>query len=84
VKLRMSCPYTSPQNGKAERMLRTTNNMIRTLLLQASMPPRYWVDALHTSTYLLNCLPTKTVRASCPFAALYNTPPTYERLRVFG
>jgi hypothetical protein len=84
VKLRMSCPYTSPQNGKAERMLRTTNNMIRTLLLQASMPPRYWVDAIHTTTYLLNCLPTKTVCASCPFATLYNTPPTYEQLRVFG
>jgi hypothetical protein len=48
------------------------------------MPPRYWVDALHTATYLLNRLPTKTVRASCPFAALYNTPPTYEQLRVFG
>jgi hypothetical protein len=26
VQLRMSCPYTSPQNGKAERMLRTTND----------------------------------------------------------
>jgi hypothetical protein len=48
------------------------------------MPPRYWVDALHTTTYLLNCLPTKTVHASCPFAALYNTPPTYAQLRVFG
>jgi hypothetical protein len=65
VKLHMSCPYTSPQNGKAERMLHTTNNMIHILLLQASMAPHYWVDALHTSTYLLNCLPTKTVCASC-------------------
>jgi hypothetical protein len=35
----MSCPYTSQQNGKAERILRTTNNVIRTLLFQASMPP---------------------------------------------
>ena len=25
VQLRMSCPYTSPQNGKAERMIRTTS-----------------------------------------------------------
>jgi len=39
VSLRMSCPYTSQQNGKAERMLRTTNNVTRTLLFQASMPP---------------------------------------------
>jgi transposase InsO family protein len=28
VKLRMSCPYTSQQNSKVERMLRTTNKMI--------------------------------------------------------
>lgn len=26
------CPYTSPQNGKAERMIRTITNLIRTLL----------------------------------------------------
>jgi hypothetical protein len=38
--------------------MRTTNNSIRTLLFQASMAPRYWVDALHTATYLLNRLPT--------------------------
>jgi hypothetical protein len=31
--LRMSCPYTSPQNGKAERMIRTTNNIMHTLLI---------------------------------------------------
>jgi histone deacetylase 1/2 len=41
VLLRMSCPYTSPQNGKAERMIRTTNNVMRTLLIQASLPPRF-------------------------------------------
>ena len=39
VQLRMSCPYTSPQNGKAERMIRTTNDVVRTLLIQASPPP---------------------------------------------
>jgi transposase InsO family protein len=31
--LRLSCPYTSPQNGKAERILRTLNNVTRTLLI---------------------------------------------------
>jgi hypothetical protein len=54
----MSCPYTSSQNGKAERMIRTTNDTIRTLLLQAHLPARFWAEALHTSTYLLNCLPS--------------------------
>ena len=50
VQLRMSCPYTSPQNGKAERMIRTTNDVVRTLLIQASLPPRFWAESLHTAT----------------------------------
>jgi hypothetical protein len=50
----MSCPYTSPHNGKAERMIRTTNNVMRTFLIQASLPPRFWAESLHTATYLLN------------------------------
>ncbi|KAK1601681.1 hypothetical protein QYE76_072049 [Lolium multiflorum] len=33
---RLTCPYTSSQNGRAERMLRTLNDCVRTLL---SMPP---------------------------------------------
>jgi hypothetical protein len=34
----MSCPYTSPQNGKAERIIRSVNNVIRTLLIQVPFP----------------------------------------------
>jgi hypothetical protein len=37
----MFCPYTSPQNGKAKRIIRSINNVIRSLLFQASMPPSY-------------------------------------------
>jgi hypothetical protein len=43
VLLQMSCPYTSPQNGKAECILRTINNMLCSLLFQASILARYWV-----------------------------------------
>jgi hypothetical protein len=32
VHLHMSCPYTSPQNGRVERMIRTTNDVMRSLL----------------------------------------------------
>jgi hypothetical protein len=57
VVLWMSCSYTSPRNGKAERSLHTINNMLCSLLFQASMLARYWVRALHIATYLLNLLP---------------------------
>jgi histone deacetylase 1/2 len=84
VSLRMSCPYTSPQNGKAERMLRTANNVTRTLLFQASMPPAYWADALATATHIINRLPTKTLNMSTPFFALYGSLPSYHDLRILG
>jgi hypothetical protein len=57
----MSYPYTSPQNGKAERIIRSVNNVIRTLLIQASLPGRYWVEGLYTTTYMLNRLPTTAI-----------------------
>ncbi|GKB81767.1 ribonuclease H-like domain-containing protein [Tanacetum coccineum] len=46
MQFRFSCPKTSQQNGKSERMLRTLNNITRTLLFQAHKPPSYWVKEL--------------------------------------
>jgi histone deacetylase 1/2 len=39
IAFRLSCPYTSAQNGKAERILRTLNDSVRAMLLHASAPP---------------------------------------------
>jgi hypothetical protein len=80
----MSCRYTSQQNGRAERILRTINNIVRSLLFQASLSPAYWADTLHTATYLLNRHPTKTLAGRTPYLALFGTPPSYGHLRVFG
>lgn len=41
-------------------------------------------EGLHTATYVLNRLPTKTLAHGTPFFALYGTPPSYEHFRVFG
>jgi hypothetical protein len=80
----MSCPYTSPQNGKAEHIIHSVNNIIRTLLIQAPLPGRYWAEGLHTTTYLLNCLLTTVIQAACPHLALFGFAPSYEHLRIFG
>jgi hypothetical protein len=73
VQLRLSCPYISAQNGQAERMIRTTTNMICCLLFQTSLPASYWTEALHTATHLLNRLPSKVVKHPTPHFALYGT-----------
>jgi hypothetical protein len=73
VQLRMPCPYTFPQNGKAEHMICTTNGVMRSLLFQASFPARYWAESLYTATYILNLLPTKSISATTPYFALFGT-----------
>ncbi|KAK1630109.1 hypothetical protein QYE76_004424 [Lolium multiflorum] len=79
---RLTCPYTSSQNGRAERMLRTLNDCVRTLLFHASMPPRFWPDA--TATLLVNIRPCRVRWFYTPHHLLYGAPPTYDDLRIFG
>jgi hypothetical protein len=81
---RLTCPYTSSQNGRAERMLRTLNDCVRTLLFHASMPPRFWPDALATATLLVNIRPCRVRWSYTPHHLLYGAPPTYDDLRIFG
>lgn len=80
----MTCPYTSQQNGRAERVLRTLNDGVRALLFQASVPSSFWPDALATSTYLLNRRPCRARGNATPFALLFGAPPDYSHLRIFG
>ena len=84
VQLRMSCPYSSHQNGRAKRLIRTTNNVMCSLLFQASLPACYRAEGLVTVTYLLIHLPTKVVSHPTPFSALFGTSPSYNHLQVFG
>ncbi|GJX81432.1 ribonuclease H-like domain-containing protein [Tanacetum coccineum] len=84
ISIRFSCPKTSQQNGKSERMIRTINNMIRTLLFQAHLPPTFWVEALHMAAYLLNILPSTAINNEIPHTRLFKTTPNYADLRVFG
>lgn len=81
---RLSCPHTSSQNGKAERHIKSINNIIRTLLAHASMPHSFWHHALEMATYLLNILPTKVLGFQSPTQVLYQCDPLYSDLRIFG
>ena len=75
-------PYFSTK-GKAERSIRTTNDVIRTLLLQASLPPSFWAEALYTATYLINIRPTAATKFSVRYATLFGITPPYNDLHVF-
>lgn len=84
IKIIFSCPYTSQQNGKVKCAIRIINNIIRTLLFQASLPPKFWVESLLTAFHTLNLLPTTTLELQTPFELLFSTFLSYDHLHVFG
>ena len=84
ISFHLSCPHTSPQNGKAERQIRTINNIVHTLLAHASLSSLFWHHALQMTTYLLNILPHKLLNYQSPLPILYQKDPSYSHLRVFG
>jgi histone deacetylase 1/2 len=80
ITLRLTCPYTSQQNGRAERALRTLNHSVRALLFHADVPTTFWPDALATATYTLNrrpCRPRKMPHHMSCSSVMLQAMPTY-------
>ena len=49
------------QNGVAERRNRTLLDMVRSMLSSSNLPKSLWIEALKTTMYILNRVPTKAV-----------------------
>jgi hypothetical protein len=81
---RFSCPHTPQQNGLAERKHRHISEMGRTMLLAASLPHKFWAEALCTAVYIINRLPTPVLKWASPFQILFGRAPDYMFLRTFG
>ena len=77
-------PKTPEQNGVAERMNRTLVETVRSMLMDAKLPHKFWGEALSTAVYLRNRSPTRTVEGNTPFEAWTGKNPTVCHLRVFG
>lgn len=50
--------HIHPKEMANRNVLRTLNNIVRSLLFQAYIPPLYWAEALVVATYLLNRRPS--------------------------
>lgn len=84
IGFRMSCPYTSQQNGRAERKHRHIAEFGLTPLVQAQMPLQYWWEAFSTAVYLINRLPSQVTQNETPYSLILHKEPDYKLLKPFG
>ena len=80
----VTLPHTPQHNGTAERRNRTLLNMVRCMLKSKNVPMYMWGEAIATSTYILNCTPTKRLEGITPEEAWSKQKPDVKHLRVFG
>lgn len=83
IQFQHTTPYTPEQNGVAERRNRYLVEAIRTMLIDAQLPNKYWGEAALTAVYLQNRLPTRR-RSVTPYELLYKKKPSVKHLREFG
>ena len=57
IEREFTCVGTSHQNGVAESAIGTIFAMARTMLVDASLPPRFWGEAVITAVHVHNRLP---------------------------
>ena len=57
--------------------------MVRLMMAQANLPISFWGDVLLTATYILNCVPSKSVPTT-PYELWTGAKPNLENLRPWG
>ena len=77
-------PYTSAENGRAERTHRTIMDRTRAMLSDANLPPKMWGECALTSVYIKNRTPTHTLLKRTPYEAWYNQKPDVSHMREIG
>lgn len=84
IKRQLAAPYSSQQNGVAERKNITVLEMGRCLMNDKHLPKQFWVEVVNTTVYLLNQLPTQPLEKIMPFEAWHGKKPETKHIRIFG
>jgi len=85
IAIQKTAPYAHPQAGKIERYVCTIEEGGQTLLADSGLSMSFWCNAVLTSQYLHNRLPTSMLAVNItPFEVLTRTKPDVSHLRVWG
>lgn len=53
-------------------------------MLQATMPTQFWPFSILIATYVVNRLPTSTLKWKTPYEVIFGKRPNYSSLKIFG
>ncbi|CAL2228324.1 unnamed protein product [Prunus armeniaca] len=58
--------------------------MARSMLKAKGLPNVFWAEAIHTSVFILNRSPTKSIKDMSPFEAWHGFKPKVDFFKIFG
>ena len=84
IKRELIAPGNPAQNNVAERMNKTINERVLSMLSNAGLTQGFWVEALVTAVHLINRSSNSTLDGGILEEAWSGKKPSYDHLRVFG
>ncbi|GAQ87846.1 hypothetical protein KFL_003820010 [Klebsormidium nitens] len=76
-------PFSSPENGVAEKLNRTLMDKSRAMLSESELELKWWGEAILTANYVKNRTVTKK-HGKTPLELFFGKKPSVQNLRVFG
>ena len=58
--------------------------MTKSLLIDAMMPTSFWLDAIYSTVFTINYLPTLILQGKSPYEVLFRRMPDYSFPKHFG
>ena len=84
IRYQMTAPHSPSQNGVAERMNRTLEELSRAMLIDLKLPEFLWEPAVVHAAYVRNMSWTKHNPTATPYQLWHRRKPNVSNLREFG